>query len=114
MNTLKTTDTARLGPVQYGIIFLTLATAIIHIVLAIPNNLVMFYLNGLGYIVLLIALFIPQTRAYRRWIRWALIVFTAVTIIGWVLVGARNGIAYLDKLIEVALIALLVVDRGRQ
>ncbi len=98
------------GPIQIGIILLTAATALIHIVLALPTNLIMFYLNGLGYIGLAAALFLPQFAAYRRIIRWTLIGFTAVTIVGWAIVGERSLIAYIDKLIEVALIGLLAVD----
>jgi len=46
-------------------------------------------------------------------IRWVLIAFTLVTIIGWVAVGERSTIAYTDKFIEVALLVLLWLDRGR-
>jgi hypothetical protein len=102
-----------LGPVQIGILLLALATAAIHIVLAIPANLTMFYLNGIGYIVLASALFLPQFKNYRGLIRWVLIAFTLVTIIGWVAVGERSTIAYIDKFIEVALLILLWLDRGR-
>jgi len=102
-----------LGPVQIGILLLALATAAIHIVLAIPANLTMFYLNGIGYIVLASALFLPQFKSYRSLIRWVLIAFTLVTIIGWVAVGERSTIAYIDKFIEVALLVLLWLDRGR-
>ena len=99
-----------IGPLQIAIILLTLATAIIHIVLAIPKSLVLFYLNGIGYIVLVIALYLPQFRKQQGLIRWVLIAYTAVTIIAWVPNGARNMIAYIDKLIEVALIVLLVIE----
>jgi Na+/alanine symporter len=102
-----------LGTVQIGILLLALATAVIHIALAIPANLTMFYLNGIGYIVLALALFLPQLKNYRSLIRWVLIAFTLATIIGWVAVGERNTIAYIDKIIEVALLVLLWLDRGR-
>jgi uncharacterized membrane protein len=102
-----------LGTVQIGILLLALATAVIHIVLAIPANLTMFYLNGIGYIVLALALFLPQFKNYRSLIRWVLIAFTLVTIIGWVAIGERSTIAYIDKIIEVALLVLLWLDRGR-
>lgn len=100
----------RLGPLQLGIIALTVATALIHLWLAIPENLILFYLNGLGYLALVTALYLPQLSAYRRWVRYALIAFAAITIIGWVIVGERSTIAYVDKLIEVALIVLLVLE----
>lgn len=102
-----------MGPTQAGILLLAIATAAIHIYLAIPENLTMFYLNGLGYIVLALALFLPQLKQYRGLIRYALMAFTLVTIIGWVAIGMRTPIAYIDKIIEVALLILLWMDRGR-
>jgi hypothetical protein len=99
-----------LGPVQLAIIVLALATAVIHIVLAIPEAVIMFYLNGLGYIALTAALFLPAFAAYRRYTRWALMAFTAVTIIGWIVMGERNTIAYIAKAIEIALLVLLWLD----
>jgi hypothetical protein len=101
------------GPMQIAIILLTLATAIIHLSLGIPNGLVMFILNGIGYIVLVTALYLPQFKTQRALIRWGLIAFTAVTVIGWVLIGLREPIAYIDKVIELALITLLIIE-GRQ
>ena len=101
---------ATVGPVQVGVVLLALATAIIHIVLALPTNLIMFYLNGAGYIGLTAALYLPQLAVYRRRLRWALIGYTAITIVGWAVVGERSLIAYLDKLIEVALIGLIAIE----
>lgn len=98
----------RLGAPQIAIVALAAATALIHIALAIPTNLIMFYLNGLGFLGLTAALYLPQLAAYRRWTRYALIGFTAVTVLGWAAFGERSAIAYVDKLIELALIGLLV------
>jgi len=103
----------KFGAMQVGIILLGVATAAIHISLAIPENLVMFYLNGAGYLALTAALYLPQFEGMRSNVRWALIGFAAVTVIGWVAIGARTPLAYIDKLIELALIALLWVE-GRQ
>ena len=100
----------KLGPLQIAIILLTVATALIHIVLAIPENLWMFYLNGIGYLALVTALYLPRFERQHDLIRWALIAYTAVTIIAWVAVGARNTIAYADKTIEVVLIVLLFIE----
>jgi hypothetical protein len=102
-----------LGPVQVGILLLALATGLIHIWLAIPENMIMFYLNGAGYILLALALFLPQLKQYRNLIRYALIAFTLVTVLAWVAIGMRTPIAYVVKIIEVALLALLWMDRGR-
>jgi len=106
-------DTKMLSNLSIPIILLAVATAVIHLVLGIPNGMIMFILNGIGYLVLVIALCLPQLKKYQKLTRWALIAFTAVTIIGWAVVGARNTIAYVDKLIEVALIALLFLE-GRK
>ncbi len=102
------------GPVQIGIILLTLVTALVHLVILNLRSIdLLFTLNGIGYLVLLIALFLPQLSGYRNLIRWVLILFTAVTIIAWVAVGAKNILGYVDKLLEVILIVFLFVDRGR-
>lgn len=111
----------QMSPRKISIIILTVATAIIHIGLAFyamslgdTTTLAMFLLNGIGYLVLLAAYYLPLpiARDYPRLVRWAFIAFTAVTIIGWVAFGSRNAIGYIDKLIEVALIVLLLTDRS--
>ncbi len=111
-----TAEKSTFGPLQIGIVLLTAATALIHIALAVPNALVLFYLNGLGYLALLAALYLPLAflAPYRRWVRWALIAYTAVTVIAWAAIGDRSTIAYFDKAIEVALIALLIVEDRRR
>jgi len=102
-----------IGPLQWGIILLTIATAGIHISLLFPD--VLFILNGLGYLTLLAALYlpIPVLATYRPWVRWALMGFTALTIILWVIMGARGPLAYIDKAIEVVLIVLLFIESRR-
>lgn len=100
-----------LSPQQIGIILLTAATAIIHLGLGIRAGLVMFILNGIGYIVLATALFMPQFRSYHHLIRWALIAYTTITVLAWVFVGAPSTIAYIDKAIEVLLIILLFIEQ---
>ena len=76
---------------------------------------VLFYLNFLGYIVLVTALYLPPLRRYQRVIRWILIAYTAITIIAWFLITntAPNLLAYIDKPIEVALIILLLIEDRR-
>jgi hypothetical protein len=106
-----------LGVLQFVIIGLAVATAAIHIFLAVTqmNNDLLFILNGLGYLVLVGALYLPlpQLAPYRNWIRWALIALAAITVVLWIIIGARTPIAYLDKAIEVALIVALWVE-GQQ
>lgn len=111
MNT--TMDRTRIGALQAAIIVLTIATAAIHLWLGIPNNLTMFILNGIGYLVLVTALYLPQLSRFRTWIRWALIVYTAITVIAWIAIGEPNTTGFVDKAIEVLLIILLIID-GRK
>ena len=76
----------------------------------------MFILNGLGYLALLAALYLPVAplARYRGAVRWVLVGYTALTILLWVLIGARSTIGYVDKVIEVALIALLLLEARRR
>ena len=94
-----------------GIVLLTLGTALVHLQLAFPDPV--FILNGLGYLILLVALYLPQLTRYRNVVRWVLVGYAALTIFLWVLIGARTPIGYIDKAIEGALIALLLLEIRR-
>lgn len=105
---------ANLSSRQKAIVGLTVATALIHIVLGIMSGgtfLIIFLLNGLGYLALLAGLyFLPQFAAQRSMVRWALLAFTAVTFIlyfafNWPDVWSPMGLV--DKAIELILIILL-------
>jgi hypothetical protein len=111
----------QMSPRKLSIILLTSVTALVHIWLAFSalsqgdtTTLIMFLLNGIGYLVLLAAYFLPLpfARDHHRLVRWAFIAFIAVTIIGWVAIGLRTPLAYADKLAEVALIVLLLTDKS--
>jgi hypothetical protein len=104
-----------------GIFLLTLATAVIHLYLALTAipyyglnfGVMLFILNGLGYLVLVAALQlpIPQLARFRSVARWTLVAYAALTIVlFFVMAPFYDFIGYLDKAIEVALIVLLVVD----
>ena len=104
-----------------GIFLLTLATAVIHLYLALTAigsmgfnfGVMLFILNGLGYLGLLAALQLPirQLARFRSAARWALIAFAALTIVlFFVMAPEYTIIGYVDKAIEVALIALLLAD----
>ena len=104
-----------------GIFLLTLATASIHLFLAftaIPYfglnfGVILFILNGLGYLGLLAALQspIPQLARFRSAARWALVAFAVLTIVlFFVMAPEYTIIGYVDKAIEVTLIALLLAD----
>jgi hypothetical protein len=104
-----------------GIFLLTLATAVIHLFLAftaIPYyglnfGIMLFILNGLGYLGLLavLQLPIPQLARFRSAARWVLVAFAALTIVlFFIMAPVYEIIGYVDKAIEVALIALLIAD----
>lgn len=102
----------RFGPKQIAIVILTLATAFIHFSLLFPNP--MFILNGLGYLVLLAAYFLPLPLAKdnRGLVRWVFIGYTLVTILAWVAIGDKAWVVgYLTKLIEIVLVILLWTDK---
>lgn len=109
-----TTSRSFAGILPVGIIALTLGTAFIHLYLGF-SGLPLFVLNGLGYLALLMALYLPLAPLdrYRNMTRWVLIGYTALTIVLWIIIGARTSIGYMDKLIEVALIVLLVLEVRR-
>jgi hypothetical protein len=106
---------SRLSAAQIGIILTTLATALIHFSLLFPD--VLFILNGLGYLTLLAAYFLPidLARNNHNLVRWLFVVFVLVTILAWIVMGDKSwpagSLGYLTKLIEIVLIILLLVDR---
>lgn len=104
-----------LGPLQWAIILLTVATALIHIVLAFQfegGADPIFLLNGAGYLGLLGLLYLPlaPVMRYRMLVRWVLIGYTAITVLAWLFIGVRSPVAYADKAIEVALIICLWLE----
>jgi len=90
---------------------MTLATAFIHISLLFPDPV--FILNGLGYLAFLGAYLLGRERLGERflWVRYGFIAYTGVTILLWVLIGARTPLGYITKVIEILLVGLLVTDR---
>src|SRR5215467_980221 len=126
---------SRIGRLQIAIIVLAVITAVLHLFLGITITMaggmaggsgptgswllqvlpMLFILNFLGYIILLVALYVPQLKLFQHSIRWVLIVFTAVTISAYFVIDGLtpNSIGYGDKLIEVALILLLLVENRK-
>ena len=89
------------------VVALTLTTALIHAQL----GGLMFTLNALGYLALATAMVLPGPFGAIRWLaRLVLVAFTAATICGWLLIGARFPLAYLDKAIELALLVFLAFE----
>ena len=105
----------KLNNQEWAIVALTAVTAILHIVLGIPSLPdffgIIFILNGLGYLALVAGLyFVPQLAEQRSMIRWALIGFTAVTIILYFAFNLPNSLSPLglfDKVVEIGMIVLL-------
>ena len=95
-----------------GIFLLALGTAAIHLYLGLSFGNTLFVLNGLGYLGLLAALQlpIPQLTRFRPIARWALVGYTALTIVLYFIDNPGMTIGYVDKAIEVALIALLLAN----
>jgi hypothetical protein len=96
--------------VRLGVVALALALAAIHIMLAIRQAMIGFYLNGEGYVALAAALYLSPLMPYRRLVCWH---------------GPDHHplhadrppyyttIGYVDKAIEAALIVLVWLDQRR-
>jgi hypothetical protein len=111
---MASTNVSANDPLRIGVIVLTIGTAMIHLYLGF-QGFPLFILNGLGYLTLLVALTLPIPRIsdYKSLTRWVLVGYTTLTIFLWILVGARNAIGYADKVIEIVLVALLVLETTR-
>lgn len=104
---------------HYGIILSALATAVLHITLY-PD--IVFTLNGLGYLGLLGAYFLPISffQQNHKLVWWALVGYTALTIVLWVVMGDKTFVAgtssatgYYAKAAEVILLAFLWTDKPK-
>jgi hypothetical protein len=102
---------------HYGIILATLATAFLHLSL-FPD--IGFTLNGLGYIGLLAAYFLPipflEQRHNLVW--WGLVGYTLLTIVLWItlgnqdfVLGTSSATGYYAKAAEVILLGFLWADK---
>ena len=130
-------NATRFGALQIAICVLAAATAAVHLYLGVITHVMvatqpeataaaggaatlgffaaLFYLDGLGYIVLTAALYHPAFARFRRLTRWALIALTAATIIAYfaLIQGHYDAMGIGDKIAEVVLIVLLVVEGRR-
>ncbi|HET8564406.1 MAG TPA: hypothetical protein VFM35_11080 [Candidatus Binatia bacterium] len=105
---------------HYGIIVFGLATALLHLSLLPEMGLDPIALNGFGYLALLAAYFlpIPFFQQRHRLVWWALVGYTVLTIILWVILGDKqfvagtsSAIGYYAKAAEVLLLAFLWADK---
>ena len=106
---------------QWSIIGLTLATTLIHLVLAAMQLMqgmmggVMFVLNGVGYVALMAVYFkwvnLPFLKGREALVLYGYLGFTLVTIIGYFAVNGgasfANPLGRADKVIEVLLMGAL-------
>ena len=99
--------------IQIGVVVLTVITAIVHLSLLFPDPV--FILNGLGYLTLLAALYLPIPRLvpYRRVVRLTLMGYATLTILLWLAIGERNLLGFSTTADEVALVILLLVEGRR-
>jgi hypothetical protein len=99
--------------IRIGVVLLALMAALVHISLLFPDPV--FILNGLGFLALLAALYLPVSRLvpHRRAARWTLIGYTTLTILAWVAIGERTPLGYSTTAGEVALVLLLLVEGRR-
>jgi hypothetical protein len=118
---------------QIGIIVLALITAFAHLAAAFDKQLFpegpdpLFILNGLGYLALLGAYFLPIPFFQQRheWVRRGFILYAIITIVAWIVIWIgfsviRDGIPFFSrdsiygvpaKIAELLLIWLLYTDR---
>jgi hypothetical protein len=94
--------------IRVAIVGLVLGTAYIHATL----GGLLFTLNAAGYLAAAVAIAAPIALASRfRWfIRIGLAGYALTAIVAWAIMGPYYSTAYVAKGIEIALIALLIVD----
>ena len=119
----------RLQGRQYLILLLIAGTATLHFGAALDRQLfpdgpdLLFMLNGLGYLVLLGAYFlpIPFLQSMHKQVRWVLLGYVILTIVAWLVIWVgfnviRDGVPFFDhdslygvpaKVIEIILLFLL-------
>lgn len=126
------------GPLAVAICGLVAATAVVHLYLGATTTVMLatqpalvaglggaaaltmmaalFYANFAGYIVLGTAMYLPSLQRFRRITRWALIGYTAVTVLAYFALaqGHYDGFGLADKACEALLIALLLLDGRRR
>jgi hypothetical protein len=122
--TSPTRSSLKLRPRHYGIILFTLATALLHLSLFAelgykPDPIV---LNGFGYLGLLGAYFLPIAFFQRRHklVWWALVGYTILTIVLWVILGDKQFVfgtysatGYYAKAAELLNLVFLWLDRPK-
>lgn len=112
----------KLSGKQIGIVIATLATALLHLSLFAKLGADPIVLNGLGYLALLGAYFLPipffQQRHKLVW--WILLGYTILTFVLWIIMGDKNFVAgtfsaigYYAKIAELFLMGILWLDKPK-
>ena len=106
-STLRTGHPVLAALLRLVIVVLTLVTAAVHASL----GGLLFTLNAIGYSTLAVLMVLPGPIGQIRWlVRLALLAFTAATVGGWVLFGARFPLAYIDKGVEIVLVGFIAFE----
>jgi hypothetical protein len=102
-----TFSNVRIRPLEVGILALAGAAAFLPLSFALSSQAPTHFpfpglsiLNAAGYLVLILLLYLPTLYPFQRGLRWLLLPYTAVTILGWVVIGSHNMVGYLDKAME--------------
>ena len=108
---------------QIGIILSGLATAFLHLTLFPRLGLDPIALNGLGYLALLGAYFlpIPFFQKNHKLVWWGLTGYTVLTFVLWIIMGDKHfvfdfsnaAIGYYAKTAEVFLLGFLWADKPK-
>jgi len=108
---------------RIGILVFGLATALLHLALYPILGIDPIVLNGLGYLALLAAylLPIPFLQQQRKLVWWALVGYTVLTFVLWIILGNKQfaldfsspAIGYYARAAEILLLAFLWADRPR-
>ncbi|MEW5940364.1 MAG: hypothetical protein AB1750_11915 [Chloroflexota bacterium] len=107
---------------HYGIILATLATAFLHLSLYSKLGADPIVLNGLGYLGLLGAYFlpIPFFQGRRKLVWRSLLGYTALTFVLWIVMGEKHFVAgtssavgYYAKAAELFLMGFLLADKPK-
>ena len=100
---VRSVELATRGP----LVVLTLTTAAIHASLGGW----LFAVNAIGYSTLATLMVVPGPVGRYRWlVRLLLLGFTGATIGGWLMFGSRFWLAYVDKAVELGIVALLAIE----
>lgn len=100
-------------PYKIAILVLTLIIALIHISLLFPNPV--YLLNGIGYLVLLLAYLSPISFLIENHslIRKTMIGYTLLTIVAWIAIGSNPPtlLGLITTIMEIVLSVCLLSDR---